>query len=123
MKQTSRLQVAQIIADLQSLQTAPPQAALALLNMRSIPTPQQSCRKTENTTEIVELISKNDGLGHTNIDMERAKSLVDLYETKERFSQISDTGLTLAKQRVDAIAAKFTEIHACSEVEKRGPLS
>ena len=47
--------------------------------------------------------------------MRRAKSLLQLYEMRGKFKQMGDTGLTRAKDRVDAVVAKY----AAKELEER----
>lgn len=44
-------------------------------------------------------------------DIKRAKSLVALAELREKFKQTGDTGLAIAKQRVNTVFAKYAEAH------------
>jgi hypothetical protein len=41
--------------------------------------------------------------------MKRARTLIELYEMRGKFKQIGDTGLTRAKERVDAVTSRYAE--------------
>jgi hypothetical protein len=42
-------------------------------------------------------------------DMKRARTLMELYEMRGKFKQIGDTGLTRAKERVDAVVSRYAD--------------
>jgi len=42
-------------------------------------------------------------------DMKRARTLIELFEMRGKFKQMGDTGLTRAKERVDAVVSKYAE--------------
>jgi predicted ATPase len=48
-------------------------------------------------------------------DMNRARTLMELFEMRGKFKQMGDTGLTRAKERVDAVVSRYAE----KELEER----
>jgi predicted ATPase len=42
-------------------------------------------------------------------DMNRARTLMELFEMRGKFKQMGDTGLTRAKERVDAVVSRYAE--------------
>ena len=48
-------------------------------------------------------------------DMRRARTLMELFEMRGKFKLMGDTGLTRAKERVDAVVSRYAE----KELEER----
>jgi len=48
-------------------------------------------------------------LEQTDEDMKRAKTLLELFEMRGKFKQMGDTGLVRAKERVDAVVARYAK--------------
>ncbi|KAE9381493.1 hypothetical protein N431DRAFT_425068 [Stipitochalara longipes BDJ] len=162
MSATESLQFAQIIADLQTLQNADPNAAITLLSAHkslssatqrrsrpSLPDPPRFdklgrrivgpksppglTRLDSGASFFGKGLSLKDGSGKTSVtssgagtpaaiedepldeDMDRARTLMELVEMRGKFKEMGDTGLTRAKERVDAVVAKYAE----KELEER----
>ncbi|PMD52002.1 uncharacterized protein K444DRAFT_249533 [Hyaloscypha bicolor E] len=156
MSATENLQFAQIIADLQTLQNADPNAAIALLSAhKALSSTKQGRSRTSlpDPPRFDKLgrrivgprsppgLSRVDSSGYFNgksrslksdsgrasgtssgvgtpalveeeqqdEDIKRARTLIELYEMRGKFKQIGDTGLTRAKERVDAVISRYAE--------------
>jgi len=160
MAATDSLQFAQIIADLQTLQNADPNAAIALLSAHK--TLSSTTRRRSRTSfpeqpkfdklgrrivttktpaglsrldssgsfngkastlrnESGKTSGNSSGVGTPDLseevdeDMKRARTLIELFEMRGKFKQMGDTGLTRAKERVDAVVSRYAE----KELEER----
>ncbi|KAH8657610.1 hypothetical protein BGZ60DRAFT_135096 [Tricladium varicosporioides] len=153
------LQMAQIIADLSTLQNVEPAAAQNLLNANKDLSPKTLRRKSKASLlpeppkfdklgrRIIRASSYNGSMTPTrpdmfgrigsnisssssgvatpnvqtpaeeqeDIDMARAKKLLELYEMRGKFREMGDTGLARAKERVDKVVEKYNK----KELEER----
>ncbi|KAI6249585.1 hypothetical protein HI914_01729 [Erysiphe necator] len=92
---TEGLKLGNIFADLQNLQNAPPTTTTFLSNI------SKSAGKTKSKS--IKTFESN----QMDENIKRAKSLVALAEFREKFKETGDTGLALAKKKVDTVLAGY----------------
>lgn len=93
------LKLEDIFTDLRKLHNAPSTTIYSLMNIsKSISKPANESTMKFKSNQMDE-------------DIKRAKSLVALAELREKFKQTGDTGLAIAKQRVNTVFAKYAEAH------------